>query len=286
MPPKTALTLIFAVAALNHGAQAADAPSKPPPAPATVPSLMKSRPMVVCVGCDVPFDTASHEKLLKGLVNNPYVGELRKALYTQDVLHQFESKAHFDNCDFDGAIAYVNLLYDEIGQHAEAIKAAQRAKNAAAVQQAAKKAFFAVGQLLHAAQDFYAHSNYVELQVPAATKVTQIPLIRVWRAADQQKLSELRVKGLYSGFVIWGVPQKCPSGTPTHGELAKDSDNTPSGKKIAANLGNMSYYRVAMVLARESSTSFLEDAFAKWPVLAEINGKTVAFDVIVDRRAL
>jgi hypothetical protein len=86
---------------------------KPPPPPAEVPDIRKVNPPVLCVDCDRPFDTTTHKNVLEGLVNNPYVGELRKALYLQDTYHQFQSKAHFDNCDFDSAAGYITELLDE-----------------------------------------------------------------------------------------------------------------------------------------------------------------------------
>ena len=95
-------------------AEPAKPPAPPLPQPLDVPDLVKTRPLVLCVDCDKPFDVTVHKGLLEGLAGNRYVAELRKALYVQDLWHQFESKAHFDNCDFDGATGYLASLLDEV----------------------------------------------------------------------------------------------------------------------------------------------------------------------------
>ncbi|MGJ0514364.1 MAG: HET-C-related protein [Methylomicrobium sp.] len=139
--------------------------------------------------------------MLEGLVNNSYIGELRKALYLQDSFHQFESKAHFDNCDFDGAIAYIDSLLEEVNEH---VNDAQKAKNAgdlAIAKAAVHEAFFAIGQALHAVQDFYAHSNYVELTEKSVNRVTDLEVIVPWRSAGKTRIKQLRQNGGKDG--IW-----------------------------------------------------------------------------------
>lgn len=256
----------------------------PPPPPPVVPSLPEAKPSILCVDCDQPFDTITHKEVLAGLANNPYIGELRKALYLQDTYHQFESKAHFDNCDFDAAIAYIDELYAEAGRYADAAAKAKVAGDKDAMQKAALSAFFALGQALHGTQDFYAHTNYVELQVGGVKEVTGIPLVLPWRAEGKAHIAELRKAGLISGFVFWGLPQHCPSGTISHGKLAKDAATTPSGKVPIAHLNNLSQYKIAVFLAREASLRLMTDAFKKWPLLKDLNGELVALDVLVDRR--
>jgi hypothetical protein len=259
---------------------------KPPPPPETIPDIRAARPVVACVDCDVPFDTATHKQVLEGLVNNPYVGELRKALYLQDVVHQFESKAHFDNCDFDSSTEYLTSLLEDAGKHVEAAQAAKSAGDMRGKENAVKRAFFALGQALHGVQDFYAHTNYVELRTPKISKVTDLEIIAPWRKEGRDRIAQLRQEGMISGFVFWGFPQKCPRGTMSHSDLAKDSADTKSGKQLVAHLQNLSQYRIAVFLAREASLIFMRDAFRRWPLLKEVNGQNVAFEVLVDRRGL
>lgn len=284
VPTRTPLTVAIALATV--ACHAATEPPKPPAPSSDVPKLEEVNPAVLCIGCDDPFDPTTHKRVLDGLVSSPYVAALRKALYQQDIVHQFESKAHFDNCDFDSSATYITTLLDEVGVHVEAARKAKAAGEKKGVESAAEKAFFAIGQALHSVQDFYAHTNYVELQAPKVTRIVDIPVIAPWRPKGQERIQQLRKEGLFSGYVFWGFPQKCPDGTPSHSEVAKDSATTASGAKPLANLQNLSQYKAAVFLAREASLLLMTDAFKKWPLLKELNGQHVAFEVPVDRRGL
>lgn len=265
---------------------AEDARKKPEPPSGTVPPIEQVKPPVLCVDCDQPFDMDTHKQVLESLATNPYLAELRKALYQQDIIHQFESKAHFDNCDFDSATAYVTSLLDEAGTYVDKAQKAKDAGDQVKMKDAAGDAFFAIGQALHAVQDFYAHTNYVEMQAPKAKRVTDIEVIAPWRPKGRDRINELRKEGLYSGYVFWGVPQLCPDNTTSHGDLAKDTANTKSGEKKLPNLQNISQYKVAVFLAREASLGLMEDAFKRWPLLKQLNGQHVAFETLVDRRGI
>lgn len=265
-------------------------PQKPPAPPTDVPDIRTVNPVVLCGNCDQPFDTSTHKVVLEGLVSNKYIGELRKALYLQDTYHQFESKAHFDNCAFDNAVEYIDSLLTEVDGHVKAAQTAKDNGDATAVDASLLKAFFALGQALHAVQDFYAHSNYVELSVGQVKRSTDIEVITPWKKKGKERIAALVGKppgeGLISGFVFWGFPQTCPKGTLSHAELAKDKADTPSGKVKVAHLQNRSHYQIAVQLARDASQEFVDDAFRKWPLMKEMNGQYVAFEVLVDRRGL
>lgn len=144
-----ALTAIFSFQAAASGD-----PVKPPVPVLNVPDLRTNKIQIVCVECDAPFDTVTHKGLLEDLAANLYVGELRKALYIQDSVHQFHSKVHFDNCDFDSAIGYIDSLYAEVGAQVAVAEAAKTIGDKTGAEAAVLKAFFALGQALHGAQDF------------------------------------------------------------------------------------------------------------------------------------
>jgi hypothetical protein len=59
---------------------------------------------------------------------------------------------HFNDCDFSGASSNINDVYGDV-------LAALRKKDAA-------KAAKLFGRILHTAQDFYAHTNWVDLKIP------------------------------------------------------------------------------------------------------------------------
>jgi hypothetical protein len=112
MARKNAVSLVVVLGCLLSIAGAAELAKQPPPS-AGMPGLLESRAAAMCADCDEPFDATTHKQVLEGLVNNPYIAELRKALYVQDILHQFESKAHFDNCDFESSTEYLTSLLEE-----------------------------------------------------------------------------------------------------------------------------------------------------------------------------
>lgn len=285
----TALFLGAFAIACGSGAEAQNAsPPKPPLPPAEVPDLRQVNPVVVCGNCDKPFDTSTHKEVLEGLVSNQYVKELRKALYLQDSYHQFESKAHFDNCAFGDAIDYIDGLLLEVNDHVLAAQGAKDRGDSSAAESSLLKAFFALGQALHGVQDFYAHSNYVELSVDLVKKSTDIVVVAPWRTSGRERILALAGrsigKPLVSGFVFWGFPKTCPEGTDSHADLAKDKATTPSGKVKVTHLQNRSRYQLAVQFAREASQEFIDDAFRRWPLMKSTNGKNVAFEVLVDRR--
>jgi hypothetical protein len=280
-----AVVFAFVIGMQIPVACAADLPKPRPPSDG-IPSLREVNARVLCVGCDEPFDMTTHNEVLDKLASSPYLAELRKALYRQDIAHQFESKAHYDNCDFDSANAYITSLLEEADGHVRIAQTAKGAKDEQKMKSSASRAFFAIGQALHAVQDFYAHTNYVELLAPKVKRITDIEVIAPWRPKGRERIHELRAQGLHSGFVFWGFPQKCPEGTPSHADLAKDSATTKRGAKRIQHLQNNTHYQIAVFLAREASLALMTDAFKRWPLMKELNGQHVAIEVLVDRRGI
>lgn len=127
-----------------------------------ISDIQQADPAVFCIDCGEPFDAHTRRKILKRLANNPYIAQLRKGLYFPDSAQPFVSKVHFDNCDFDAGLDHLASLMDEVASYA---RAAEATTDNAERDDAVSHAFFALGQALHSIQDFYAHSNYVELQM-------------------------------------------------------------------------------------------------------------------------
>ena len=115
------------------------------------------------------------------------------------------SQYHFDNCAFPEGAAYIEeqrrIVEFQPGCRSET-------------------ALDAFGRLLHAVQDFYAHSNWVELH-----SETESP-IPLW---DLQLTS--LPNGIVSGTWAAGHPKKCGAGAPPHSQLNKDSAESPEGKE-------------------------------------------------------
>src|SRR5687768_4201190 len=91
---------LWAVAAL---AQMPEKPN-PPPDDWTHTNISQSHTACVQPGCR-PFDLSAHAAMTPQ--GEQCSNALNAAIYRQDVLHAFEAKAHFDNCAFDDATAYV-----------------------------------------------------------------------------------------------------------------------------------------------------------------------------------
>jgi hypothetical protein len=261
-------------------------PPKPPSPNTNIPNISKEHTTVICVDCDQPFEFDGHEQANEAILDNPYVDELRKAMYWQDIFHQFESKAHYDNCDFDGATTYIDELLQEVGAYSSDAQRAYDMSDKATTEKFVRKAFFALGQALHATQDFYAHSNYVELKTKNVRGVNEISLIRPWTDDGKRRITNLRKEGLISGFVFWGFPQECAKDTLSHKLLAKDTNDSKSGKVRLPSLENMTQYKVALYLARETSKDLVIYALRTWSILKTINGSNVAFDTLIESRGI
>lgn len=116
-------------------------------------------------------------------------------------LNQFESALHFDNCTFALGVERIDNLWEIV----EADPDGNR--------------FTVFGSMLHTVQDFYAHSNWVELH----EGVSPVP---VWDL-DLDALPA----GIVSGTFELDFPKECGPDAPTHEQLNKDSPNSLEGAK-------------------------------------------------------
>lgn len=207
---------------------------------------------------------------------------LNEAHYRQDIVEQVLSSAHFDNCDFDGALDKVQARMAEARQLAK--------------QGDRKGAIKVLGQIVHAVQDFYAHSNFVELmekEYPGA--FSSVRPLRLWTTDGRKAVDALR-KGtfagkplaakaaLVTGVVWWGFPKRCPSGTPSHGALAKDSVDSDNGRVETPAAWGFRRYHAARELAQAETQTLITEALTTWPELGGACGDVVAFTVFNDRR--
>ncbi|MGB8703130.1 MAG: HET-C-related protein [Thermosynechococcaceae cyanobacterium] len=122
----------------------------------------------------------------------------------QDV-RQWESEVHFDNCAFTEGAKHIRDEWAKIEADSNRLS---------------DEALTTFGRLLHTAQDFYAHSNWIELHLDQ-------DLIPLW---DFQ-IATLP-QGIVSGTWAIGFPKNCSSGAPSHDELNKDKPDSPEGKKV------------------------------------------------------
>jgi hypothetical protein len=76
------------------------------------------------------------------------------------------------------------------------------------------------GTMIHTVQDFYAHSNWIELNEG------QSP-VPVW-----DLVVESLPPNIVSGTFFLDTPKMCGPDAPTHAQLNKDSPDSPEGAKI------------------------------------------------------
>lgn len=112
----------------------------------------------------------------------------------------------------------------------------------------------AFGGLLHAVQDFYSHSNWVELNIAAGQPERSAPPL--YPTCDPAALPA----GLYTGyFDLAFVPDGCPPGGPPPGfaqchETLNKDDSTTSRGSLPVPGTNMNQFDLAALLAARATT--------------------------------
>jgi len=133
-------------------------------------------------------------------------------------LHQATSKFHFDNCAFAEGIEYIHEQYEQA-------LFLCRSDEGAALE--------AFGRIIHALQDFYGHSNWIELNWP---------IIILW--------DETIPEGLVSGSTRLGKSRLKLKGIPHHRHLNKDRPLTSADRDFQAKYG-VSSFEAASSLAEQ-----------------------------------
>lgn len=236
-----------------------------------------------------PFGPPQHDEIMPtlGLACSE---QLNSANYRQDILHSFESYVHYDNCAFDSSYEYIQSLIRESDAHFHGAPDSWPYKSS--VPQQVLDGMLTVGQILHAVQDFYAHSNYVELIqkiTPVPEREQDIPLPFVWTVEGHEQIQNYVKQGLTSGRVWWTMPHHCEKTAPTHAELAKDSANTRAGAALSIwnrGVGNKSQnnYNVAYNLAHRGTLEFLKWSGGRWPQIEKYCGNKLKYIITGDKR--
>jgi len=207
------------------------------------------------IGAGPSFATEIHVDMVMDTPEAKACSEvLAQAQWRQDILLAFSAKAHYDNCQFEATTTYLQEQLD-----AAIVAGASNNRD---------EALSALGRTLHAIQDFYAHTNYVELAVGRFADMSEIPVLPVWTAAGKDQLQRQVTNGLVSGYVWWESQNICKEPVKTHESLNKDEPTSASGKVIVPGR-NQSQHQVARDLARRATLEFLRDAFSK-PQLAGV----------------
>ena len=225
------------------------------------------------------FDLSGHIKiytqknlLTTSLKTTNCSKELVYSVYRQDIMYAFYAPAHFDNCAFDESIYYIEELLKETEGVVKTAEELRRDGDFRNFGITVAEAMAKLGQALHGIQDFYAHTNYVDLMDKRKKTLDKVKLVKVWTPEGRAMVKQLQGTGLISGVAWWEPGNECPAGSLTHGELNKDKDDGSPGIdrwkgrkfKQAHN-----YHRMAKDLAVRTTDAFLAYAFNKWPILAD-----------------
>lgn len=120
------------------------------------------------------------------LLNDNQLEFVIHANKSQD-FYQTESQFHFDNCAFQDGVDFIARQWTLIQNSGDKY---------------GDVALAAFGRLLHTVQDFYSHSNWIELHDNEA-------IIPVWDMNLQNLPPDI-----VSGTWVIGAPKRCRSGTP------------------------------------------------------------------------
>ncbi|HSK78323.1 MAG TPA: HET-C-related protein, partial [Thermoanaerobaculia bacterium] len=146
-------------------------------------------------------------------------------------------------------------------------------------------AMFALGKALHALQDFYSHTNYVEKMAQGTGSFAEVQIVPLWTDPGRARLEALLAQGLASGVVSYSDLKACPAGAPDHHEVAKDTaDFNDLARKVVPRWQNRSHYTAALDLAGQATEAFLTWAFQRWPRLSENCGRFLGYAAPGDRR--
>lgn len=150
-------------------------------------------------------------------------------------INQAYNEVHFDNCYFEGGIEQIETKWSGIYRHPH-----RRSLHALGL----------FGNLLHTVQDFYAHSDWVEYHIMQ-------PTILLW------DFNMAHLPGsIISG--TWPLGKgSCRPGTPSHGDLNKDSNTSKKGSTEVPTgpHARKSYFDVAFEVAKRATREQFKEYF-------------------------
>ncbi|MBI4550736.1 MAG: hypothetical protein HY710_00565, partial [Candidatus Latescibacteria bacterium] len=133
---------------------------------------------------------------------------------------------------------------------------------------------FSLGVALHAIQDFYAHSNYVELALSVFGEDGQLPTF-------DEAMTNTAFADLWASERISGIWADKKDGATVHGELAADHPNYPESEKTPGLRGILKNrkHRIVRQLAKEDSRAYATEWLRKYRQRREQERKFRRYDV-------
>jgi hypothetical protein len=230
------------------------------------------------VGLGSGMNTAN---ILAAIASNPIATRCTDALvrgqWDQDISAVITPEAHFDNCLIDLSVDYLRQELKRADAHATSGRVWD--------------ALTALGRVAHSLQDFYAHTNYVEISADAFADRSAVPAVALWSPSSDAALADLRHKGLVSGTVVYERGEQCPVDPQKHAklthddDLAKDDLKWPEGKKIVP-AWNITHYRAAYLFARDASAELIQGRLKspEWDSVVRQCGLNYGYGLTFDQR--
>lgn len=191
----------------------------------------------------------------------------RSNLY-QDIFRFFWARYHFDNCNFRQGIEQVRRFQLEIERDYErlAISTSRSARD-----KYRGRIMFKTGRIIHALQDFYSHSNYVELSSARFDSIDEVPLVDMWSRDGQDQFLDLINDGLESHYFLLSFPKRCSKRPMPH--LSKDPGRSRAGRVPTRwkrpGGDNYTAFEAAYFLSEVATTHIFKELFKKYPLLVE-----------------
>lgn len=230
-----------------------------------------------------PFSLKDHFAV--GTQARACANTLSRAALAQDLWNAGASAAHFDNCAFEEGLSYIRDRQKAAAVHfataQQLVSASGQVNDAVTVSVAS--GMFRLGQALHAVQDFYSHSDYVELLERSGVDIDGAKPLSFFDGASDETIRRLvSDQALVSGTWWIGRPKRCSAGAQAHHDLAKD--HADSGKGSVVTRWGKTHHFMALRLARQSTERFLDDAVKSWPVLEKVCGELIGTNQPFDPR--
>ena len=196
---------------------------------------------------------------------------LNKAHWHQDIFHFFGSRHHFDNCCFEDGINQINNLQKDNDADYAKLTQIQKEKDRKRLKE---KIIFRMGRILHSAQDFFSHSNYVEIMQNEFEEIEEVPAVEFLSETGQKRILELSKNGLFSERFFISFPHKCDKNKMGKQSFNKDGPKHEAGKKLTRwqnqkNNNLFTSFEAAMFFADKSTYLIFYKIFSGYPLLTK-----------------
>jgi hypothetical protein len=196
---------------------------------------------------------------------------LNNALWFQDLIRFFGSKHHFENCCFVEGIEQINKHLKDNETDYLRLQKSILIKEQIHLKE---KIIFRTGRILHSAQDFFSHTNFVEIMQEKSTTIEEVLIPDFLIEEGQNQILNLIKNGLVSERFFLSFPHKCTFKVQNLTSIGKDNPYKKAGKNLTIWINpqtnqNLNGFEAAMFFAERSSYQILFQTFSKYKILTD-----------------